>query len=150
MSERARSWIALAVIGASLVTIVAVLATSEPSPRDRADALASRLRCPVCDSETIADSPTDIARDLQDLIAEQVADGWTDQEVIDFFVATYGEHVLLDPPTGGRTALLWIAPLVVAAAGVLVILGRRAKRSTRELTPEERRAVEAAIRGEER
>ncbi|MEX0826664.1 MAG: cytochrome c-type biogenesis protein [Acidimicrobiia bacterium] len=150
MSERARTWIALAVIGASLATIGAVLATDEPSPRDRAHALAARLKCPVCDSETIADSPTDLARDLQDLIAEQVADGWTDQEVIDFFVATYGEQVLLDPPTGGRTALLWIAPLVVAAAGVLVIIGRRAKRSTRELTEEERRAVEAAVRGAER
>jgi cytochrome c-type biogenesis protein CcmH len=138
------------VIGASLATVVAVLATSEPSPRDRADALAARLKCPVCDSETIADSPIDLARDLQDLIAEQVADGWTDQEIIDFFVATYGEHVLLDPPTGGRTALLWIAPLVAAAVGVLVIIGRRAKRSTRQLTEAELRAVEAAVRGEEK
>lgn len=149
MSERARTWVALAVIAASLATIVAVLVADDPSSPDRVHALASRLKCPVCDSETIADSPTDLARDLQDLIAEQVADGWTDQEIIDFFVATYGEHVLLDPPTGGRTALLWIAPLVVAAAGVVVILGLRARRSTRRLTDEERRKVDAAIRGDE-
>lgn len=150
MSERVRTWIALAVIGASLATIVGVLATAEPSPRDRADALASRLRCPVCESETIADSPTDLARDLQDLIREQVADGWTDQEVIDFFIATYGEQVLLDPPAGGRTALLWIAPLVALGVGFLVIISRRGKRSTRTLTDEERRKVEAALRNDSR
>lgn len=146
MSDRIRTWIALAIIGASMATIVGILATDEASPRDRADALASRLKCPVCESETIADSPTDLARDLQDLIAEQVADGWTDQEVIDFFIATYGEQVLLDPPAGGRTALLWIAPLVALGVGALVIVSRRGKRSTRTLTAEERRKVEAALR----
>jgi cytochrome c-type biogenesis protein CcmH len=146
VSERVRTWIALAVIGASLATIVGVLATDEASPRDRANALASRLKCPVCESETIADSPTDLARDLKDLIAEQLADGWTDQEVIDFFIATYGEQVLLDPPIGGRTALLWIAPLAALGVGALVILSRRGKRSTRTLTDQERRKVEAALR----
>jgi cytochrome c-type biogenesis protein CcmH len=150
VSERVRTWIALAIIGASLATVIGVLATDEASPRDRANALASRLKCPVCESETIADSPTDLARDLQDLIAEQVADGWTDQEVIDFFIATYGEHVLLDPPTGGRTALLWIAPLAALGVGALVIISRRGNRSTRTLTDEERRKVEAALRDDPR
>lgn len=149
MSDRARTWIAAVVIGASLATIVGILATDDPSPRDRVDALASKLRCPVCDTESIADSPSAIARDLQDLIAEQVADGWTDQEIIDFFIATYTERVLLDPPAGGRTAFLWIAPLVALAIGTVIILGRRRRsRSTRQLTPEERRRVEAALRGD--
>jgi cytochrome c-type biogenesis protein CcmH len=148
MSDRVRSWIAIALIFLSLATIVAVLATDEPSPQDRVHSLASRLRCPVCDSESIADSPTDLARDLQDLIAEQVADGWTDQQVIDHFVAIYGERVLLDPPTGGRTALLWIAPLVALLIGLAVIVGRRRRTVTRELTDEERRRVEATLRRE--
>ena len=149
MSDRVRSWIAVAVIGASLATIIGILATDDPSAEDRVEALAGRLKCPVCASETIADSPSDLARDLKDLIAEQVASGWTDAEVIDFFVATYGDEVLLDPPTGGRTALLWIAPLVALGAGVAVILGRRRRRPTRDLTGEERQRVEAAVRGEE-
>jgi len=147
MPERVRNWLAVAVIGASLAVIVGVLATNDPSPGDRVAALAGRLKCPVCESETIADSPSDLARDLQDLIAEQVADGWTDQQVIDFFIATYGEQVLLDPPAGGRTALLWIAPLIAAAIGIMLILGRRHQRSTRDLTAEERRRVDAAVRG---
>lgn len=148
MSDRLRTWLAVAVIGGSLATIVAVLATDEPSQSDRVEALAGRLKCPVCASETIADSPSDLARDLKDLIAEQVASGWSDQEVVDFFVATYGEQVLLDPPAGGRTALLWIAPVVALLAGLALIIGRMRRRAPRELTDEERRQVEAAVRGE--
>lgn len=146
MSERVRTWLAIAVVGASLVTIVAVLATDDPSQADRVESLASTLKCPVCASETIADSPSDLARDLKDLIAEQVASGWTDQEVIDFFVATYGEQVLLDPPTSGRTAPLWILPIVVLVGGLALIVGRTRRRATRELSDEERRRVDAAVR----
>lgn len=148
MSDRLRTWVALAVIGASLATIVVVLAMDEPSQEDRVEALAGRLKCPVCASETIADSPSDLARDLKVLIAEQIASGWTDQEVIDFFVATYGEQVLLDPPTGGRTALLWIAPILVLVGGIAVIIGRMRRQPGRELTDAERRRVEAAVRGD--
>ena len=147
MSDRVRTWIAVAVIGASLATIVGVLATDDPSVQDRVESLAGRLKCPVCASETIADSPSDLARDLKDLIAEQVASGWTDREVIDFFIATYGEEVLLDPPASGRTALLWIAPLAVLAAGLALILARRRRRTVRELTDEERRRVASAMEG---
>ena len=145
MPERWRSWMAIVVLGASLATIVAVLATDEPSAEDRVAALAGRLKCPVCASETIADSPSDLARDLQDLIAEQVASGWTDQEIVDFFVATYGDEVLLDPPATGRTAFLWIAPLVAWTVGIVVILARSRRRVVRDLTDEERRRVEAAL-----
>jgi len=148
VSDRVRSWIAVAVIGASLATIVGILATDDPSAADRVQALAGRLKCPVCASESIADSPSDLARDLKDLIAEQIASGWTDREIVDFFVATYGEQVLLDPPAGGRTALLWIAPLIVLAAGFALIIGRRRRRVARELTDDERRRVDAAVRGD--
>ena len=145
MSERVRNLVALAVLIASSVVTVVALASSGPSPEDRVAHLASRLKCPVCESESIADSPADIARDLQDLIAEQVADGWTDQEIVDFFVASYGEEVLLDPPADGRSAVLWIAPLVALVAGVAVVLGRRARR-TRDLDESEERRVDEALR----
>ena len=147
MSDRWRSWIAVVVIGASLATIVAVLATDAPSAEDRVASLAGRLKCPVCASETIADSPSDLARDLLDLIAEQVAAGWTDREVIDFFITTYGDEVLLDPPASGRTALLWVAPLVALAFGIAVILARARRRAARDLTDVERRRVDAALEG---
>jgi len=145
MPDRIRNVVAVVVLAASAVVTVAALASSDPSPEDRVAHLATRLKCPVCESESIADSPADLSRDLKDLIAEQVADGWTDEEIIDFFVASYGEEVLLDPPAGGRAAVLWIAPLVALALGIAVILGRRARRP-RSLDADEERRVDDALR----
>ena len=114
-----------------LVGLVAVLAivlwpgpTTSPSDAERTVAIADRLRCPYCNGESIADAPSSIARDLQDFIAEEVARGATDGEIIDFFVATYGEQVLLDPPLSGWGLWLWLAPLVGLATGVGLIVHR--------------------------
>lgn len=144
MSERIRSITALAVIAISLIVVVVVLATDSTTEADRVESLAVRLKCPVCTSESIADSPAQVSRDLYDLIGEQVADGLSDQQILDFFVATYGDEVLLDPPATGATSVLWVAPLVLLAVGGVVIAGRRAA-SGRDLTDEERAAVRRAL-----
>jgi cytochrome c-type biogenesis protein CcmH len=144
VSERIRSWVAVTVIAACAGLIVAVLATADPSPADRVEALATRLKCPVCQSESINDSPAQLSRDLKALIADQVADGWTDQQIVDFFIATYGEEVLLDPPAGGRTALLWVLPAILLVGGLALIV-TRVRGSGRELSEEERRRVDQAV-----
>jgi cytochrome c-type biogenesis protein CcmH len=105
------------VITLSLGLIITVLATSPASDADRVAHLASILKCPVCASESIASSPSDLARQLHVVIGERVAEGWTDDEVIAFFVSTYGDDVLLDPPGGGRTALLWVLPCSLPLPG---------------------------------
>jgi cytochrome c-type biogenesis protein CcmH len=141
MTERARTLVALGVIVASLAVVVTALSTSEPSDADRVRALAARLKCPICESESIADSPSAIARDLYELIEEQVADGWSDDEVVDFFVLTYGEQVRLDPPLDTRTIALWLIPAMAVAAGLVAILARRAPAESRRLTEDERRRL---------
>jgi cytochrome c-type biogenesis protein CcmH len=141
VTERTRTVVALCVIAVSLGVTVVLLATGSPSDADRVQALAERLKCPVCASESIADSPSSLARDLYDLIAEQVTDGWTDDEIVEFFVATYGEQVRLDPPIDGRTIALWLVPLFGLAVGAGVILRRRSRVATRSLSEEERRRV---------
>jgi len=145
MSDRVKNLVAAALITASLAVIVAVLATAAPGRDDRVHSLASRLKCPVCTSESIADSPANLSRDLLALIEERVDQGWTDSEIVDFFVASYGESVLLDPPASGRGALLWLLPLVAAVVGIVVIAGRRAPRRDGTLPEEDRRLVEAAL-----
>lgn len=144
MSERVRNVVAAGVIAACLAVIVAILATTAPSPADRIESLATRLKCPVCQSESIADSPAQLSRDLKGLIADRVAEGWSDDQIVEFFVTTYGEEVLLDPSTGGGTALLWILPALAATAG-LAIIATRVRRTPRELSDEERRRVAEAI-----
>ena len=145
MSERARNWTALGVIAASIAVIVAILAAADPSPADRVEVLASRLKCPVCQSESINDSPAQLSRDLKQMIADRVAQGWTDDQIVDLFVATYGEEVILDPPGTGRTALLWVLPTLMGVAG-LAVIATRVRRGSRDLTDEERRRVADAVR----
>ncbi len=144
MSERIRTVTALLVIGASIAITITVLAIDSSGATDRVHALAERLKCPVCTSESVADSPSQVSRDLYDLIEEQIADGWTDEEVVGFFIDTYGEQVLLDPKTGGAGAVLWIAPIAALAVGGAVIAGRRS-RGDREVTDDERRRIAAAL-----
>ncbi len=124
-------------VAAALVTLAAVavigwglFADPGASDADRADSLAGRLRCPTCPNESIADAPSDIGRALRAVIAEQIAAGRTDAEIEDFFVARYGEWVLLDPAPRGRNIWLFVLPVGVAAAGVVAIWTRRRQRAT--------------------
>ena len=146
MSERVKNLTAIGVIVASLAVLVAVLVSSPPSDADRVQHLATRLKCPICANESIASSPADLARELLVVIEERVADGWTDDEIVDFFVATYGDDVLLDPPSGGRTALLWVLPLLAAGAGVAVVISRRRIGAIPALDDADRQRVQAALR----
>lgn len=122
-----RSMVSAGVVAGLVIALVVVLwpgASTPVSDAERAVAIADGLRCPYCNGESIADAPSSIARDLQDFIAEEVALGKTDQEIIDFFVATYGEQVLLDPPLLGWGLWLWLLPLLGLGAGGMLVLNR--------------------------
>ncbi|SEM47001.1 cytochrome c-type biogenesis protein CcmH [Loktanella fryxellensis] len=82
----------------------------------RARDISEGLRCPVCQNESIDESNAPISRDLRILLRERLVAGDSDQEVIDFLVARYGEFVLLEPDTRGANLILW------AAAPVLLLL----------------------------
>ncbi len=121
---------------AALVTVAAVavigwalLVDRGGSEANRVESLAGRLRCPTCPNESIADAPSEIGRALRGVIEEQVAAGRTDDQIEDFFVARYGEWVLLDPAPRGRNIWLFALPAGVAAGGVVAIWSRRRKRS---------------------
>jgi cytochrome c-type biogenesis protein CcmH len=145
VSERARNMIAVGVIAASLAIVVGALAASNGGSGDRVERIAQQLKCPVCDTESVADSPAQVARDWLLLIEERVAAGWSDDEIIDDFVATYGEQARLDPPNDARTALLWALPVVALGIGAVLIVGRRSPQRGRELTAEEMRRVEDEV-----
>lgn len=149
MSERSRNLVAIAVLAVSLAVVTFALTTAEPTPPERVATLAASLKCPICESESIADSPSGVARDLYALIEEQVADGWTDDEIIDYFVAAYGPQVLLDPPLDGRAIVLWLIPVAIAAAGVTAVVTRRGRAEPRALSPAEEAAVAEALRERE-
>ena len=122
----------------------------DPTLEARARALSAEIRCLVCQNESIDASNADLARDLRILVRERLVAGDTDQEVLDFLVARYGDFVLLRPPVNGATLLLWFGPaLVLILAGTMIVLrtrnGRRADAGPQALTPEEKARLDALL-----
>lgn len=115
-------------------------AAEDPVLEKRVMDLSSELRCLVCQNQTLADSNADLAVDLRQSIREQMKGGASDQEVIGFMTARYGDFVLYRPPLKASTLLLWFGPFLLLAigAGVLVRRIRRRRGAVPELTEAER------------
>jgi len=111
--------------------------------------LSEKLRCLVCQNQSLADSNAELAQDLRQQLREQVAAGRSDDAILDYLVQRYGDFVLYEPPFKPTTLLLWIGPFVLFAAAVLVLLAtlRRRRRAPEELAlgPEDKRVVERVL-----
>lgn len=101
---------------------------ADPELEARARALSKDLRCLVCRNENIDDSNAELARDLRLLVRERLVEGDSDEAVLDFVVARYGEYVLLNPRKGGSNMILFYAGpamlLFALLAGGLYLRGR--------------------------
>lgn len=116
------------------------LLAQNPDMDRRVAELAHELRCLVCQNQTLADSNAPLAVDLRNQIRGQLEAGKSEQDVIDFMVARYGDFVLYRPPFKASTLALWVGPFVILALGLLVLLRRIARRRVPEprLTEAER------------
>jgi cytochrome c-type biogenesis protein CcmH len=94
----------------------------------RAEALGHQLRCLVCQNESVEESNADLARDLRRIIRQRVVAGDSDQQVIDWMVARYGNFVRLRPPFNAITLGLWGAPAIALLAGIGIALVARRRR----------------------
>ncbi len=94
---------------------------ADPAMEARARAIASELRCLVCQNQSIDDSDAPLAKDLRMLLRERLKMGASDKEARDYIVARYGDFVLLRPPFKPETVLLWGAPLIALAGGALAL-----------------------------
>ena len=109
----------------------------DPALEARARAISAGLRCLVCQNQSIDDSDAPLAKDLRLLVRERLKAGDSDQEIVDFVVARYGEFVLLKPRLSSHTLLLWLAtPAVFALAlGLIWLAYRRRREAAQTLTP---------------
>ena len=95
---------------------------ADPVLEHRARDLSATIRCMKCQNQSIDDSDADLARDLRILLRERLSAGDSDQEVLDFLVARYGEFVLLKPRFSVANLVLWAAPLLGLLGGFLLAL----------------------------
>ena len=112
----------------------------DPVLEERARAISKQVRCVVCQNQDIDSSNAGVARDLRLLVRERLVAGDTDQQVMDFLVARYGDYVLFNPPWKPSTYILWVAPIVIlglggiATAAVLTQNARRYRKSRKQET----------------
>ena len=105
-----------------------------PAVEQRAQALNKSIMCPVCPGESIDQSQVALAVQMRGIVNEKLADGWSDEQIRQFFVERYGPSVLLQPPTQGVSLLAWLLPPIgaVAAIAVFVFVLRHMRRKPEE------------------
>ncbi len=139
---------------ATVVTAAPAVQPDEVLPEkqleERARAISTELRCLVCQNQSIDDSDAPLARDLRLLVRERLTAGDSDAGVRDFVVSRYGEFVLLKPPFGASTLLLWLSPILVLGLGALMLFVARRRTATpaaaRPLDADEQRRLDALLR----
>ena len=101
----------------------------DPNLEKRVSSLSQELRCLVCQNQTLADSNAPLAVDLRNQVREQLAAGKSEQDVLDFMVARYGDFVLYRPPLKASTVLLWVGPFLFLVLGMGLLIRRVSKRA---------------------
>ena len=121
---RPKLTILLLTVLASLLMVSVVYAQDggpgTPSDND-VNRVAKQLYCPVCPNTPLDVCETKACEDWRAQIRDQLSEGWTDQQVIDYFVAQYGERVLAEPQRKGFTSLVWFLPLIVVLVGLGIV-----------------------------
>lgn len=122
---------------------------ADPAQEARARAVGQELRCLVCQNQSIDDSNAPLARDLRILVRERIKAGDSNDQVMDFVVARYGDYVRLRPPMRPETYLLWFGPVLVLVAAMgalfLALRHRRAGPRTAALDAEERARLDKIL-----
>ena len=95
---------------------------NDTSLEARTSAIASTLRCPVCQGESIQDSPSELSQQMRAVVRDQLRAGKTPDEVRAYFVSRYGEWILLQPKMTGLNILLYVLPVVLVVGGLILIV----------------------------
>lgn len=140
-------WLSIVLLGLMPVLALAGEAkdmAADPVLEKRMIGLAEKLRCLVCQNESLASSHAELAEDLRREVREQMQKGLNDQEIIDYLVSRYGDFVLYDPPVKSYTILLWFGPFALLLIGVGMLIYQLRKR--RQTVPEAQLSDEAQKR----
>jgi cytochrome c-type biogenesis protein CcmH len=108
---------------------------ADPALEERVTALATELRCLVCQNQTLADSSAPLAVDLKNQIRERMREGASERDIIAFMVERYGDFVLYRPPWKATTLLLWLGPVLLMLGGLAALYYRLARRQREEAKP---------------
>jgi cytochrome c-type biogenesis protein CcmH len=125
---------ALLLVACQALALIETYDFTNPELENRYHYLSEELRCPKCQNQNIADSNAPIAQDLRKLLHQQLEQGASDEEILEYMVARYGEFVRYRPRFDGVGVFLWLAPVLLLLAGIGVLMAvlrsRPGKRGT--------------------
>ena len=148
---RTLGWPLLAIV-LGVALLIGVTGTRPPrTAEDRARALSESVACPVCDGQSVAESDSEAAKGIRNVISTRISEGATDAQIRDELAASYGEHILLTPGRTGVASLVWTLPVValVAALAGLAVTFRRWRRGGAARATDADRELVAQARGSE-
>ncbi len=123
---------------------------TEGQSEERLFALSAQLKCQQCVGESVADSQSPSAVQFREEISSQMAQGRTDDEILNFFSSRYDQEVLLTPPSSGVGSLVWVVPVVALSGGLVLLAGAYGRRlgaaPGREMTEDDATRVAEALR----
>jgi cytochrome c-type biogenesis protein CcmH len=125
--HRTRRPSALLLVLAALAVMAAVWSTLliiEPKQEtldQRVQDVASQLKCPVCQSESVEDSQATIAQQMRQVIRQQLQSGKSEQDVVQYFRRSYGDQIVWLPPWQGFSLLIWLVPIVFLLSGIVLV-----------------------------
>lgn len=119
---------------AAFAVLAGLAAAQEVELESRVFEIARQLRCPVCVSESVADSNAQLAQQMRELIQQQLEEGRSEAQIFSYFTNRYGDWIMLEPPRRGIHLVVWLLPIVAAllGVGVVAVLVRRWLASARE------------------
>ena len=120
----------------------------DPEKEARYRILIAELRCLVCQNQNLADSNAELAQDMRRQTYEMVQNGSSNEEVVTYMMQRYGDFVLYRPPFRPSTALLWVGPFLIFAAGVVILMlfiRRRNKEPVVQLSSEEHARAQSLL-----
>ena len=112
--------VVLAILGA-IWSYVMIMTPPQKTLDQRVQDVASQLKCPVCQSESVADSPSLIAQQMKGVIRQQLQSGASEQQVLGYFVARYGQQILWSPQWQGFSLLAYLVPIGLLLGGGILL-----------------------------
>jgi len=101
---------------------VGIVSAQQPTPSDDdVNKIARQLYCPVCENTPLDVCPTQACAQWRELIRQKLAEGWNEEQIIQYFVDNYGARVLSEPPRQGWNWLIYIAPPIIILAGAFIL-----------------------------
>ena len=145
MAETWQRWlVSLLLAGSAACTQAAGASQPDVQLDEHVNRLTSELRCLVCQNQTVADSQAELAVQLKNEVRQQLGKGASDQQVLDFMVARYGDFILYRPPLRQSTWLLWAGPVLLLLLGAVLFVAyaREQRRRASDTDDDEREDAE--------